>query len=439
MNIIPKVSESMQELLTIEADKFSKLTGFSQRKSKMNGPLFAQTLIFGWWSNPDSTLEELSQTSLNLGIDISAQGIEQRFNLEAANFFKKLLDSTTTKLISSNKTSVKILNKFSQVFILDSSIVTLPDSLKSIWEGCGGTNGTNSAIKLEVRLDLLNGQMNGPVLENGKGSDKGSIINQENPVAGGLRIADLGYFSVDKLIEIDEQGGYFLSRWHVQTNIYSLDSKKLDIPKLLKDKTALELDVLLSAKKFPVRLIAIKVPENEIEKRKLRLEENSRKNRRPINPLREQLIGFNVYLTNADESLLTFKEAIVLLKSRWQIELLFKLWKSKGKIDKSRSSKPLRILTEIYAKLIAMIFQHWLLLITCWNFPDRSMTKAAKNIQRNILLLICNFKEKNLEQIEKIIFYISKSLKRPRINKRRKKPSLFQLLNQPQSLSYVLA
>ena len=49
--------------------------------------------------------------------------------------------------------------------------------------------------------------------------------------------------------------------------------------------------------------------------------------------------------------LLTLTEVLVLLRARWQIELLFKLWKSHGHIDESRSAQPWRVLTEVFAKL----------------------------------------------------------------------------------------
>lgn len=50
-----------------------------------------------------------------------------------------------------------------------------------------------------------------------------------------------------------------------------------------------------------------------------------------------------------------------MMRVRWQIELLFKLWKNEGHIDSWRSEKPWRIPCELYAKLIAMVIQHWIL------------------------------------------------------------------------------
>jgi hypothetical protein len=63
------------------------------------------------------------------------------------------------------------------------------------------------------------------------------------------------------------------------------------------------------------------------------------------------------------------------------IELLFKLWKSGAHIDHWRSEKPWRVLCELYAKLMAVVIQHWLLLFGCWHDPWRSLFKAAAVIR----------------------------------------------------------
>ena len=36
------------------------------------------------------------------------------------------------------------------------------------------------------------------------------------------------------------------------------------------------------------------------------------------------------------------------MRSRWQIEMLFELWKRYGHLDKSRSEKPWRVMCEIH-------------------------------------------------------------------------------------------
>jgi Transposase DDE domain len=97
------------------------------------------------------------------------------------------------------------------------------------------------------------------------------------------------------------------------------------------------------------------------------------------------LCGWTVFITNVPHWLLTLQEAWVLYRVRWQIELLFKLWKSDGQIDESRSDQPYRVLTEVYAKLLAMVIQHWLLL-RCGGggLGKKSLRKAARAVRSQI-------------------------------------------------------
>ena len=83
--------------------------------------------------------------------------------------------------------------------------------------------------------------------------------------------------------------------------------------------------------------------------------------------------------------MLSVVEAMTLYRGRWQIELLFKLFKSHGKIDKWTSQKKWRILCEIYAKLLAMVIQHWLLLCSGIACPYHSLTRAAKAVKKHAM------------------------------------------------------
>jgi hypothetical protein len=57
------------------------------------------------------------------------------------------------------------------------------------------------------------------------------------------------------------------------------------------------------------------------------------------------------------------------------------LWKSHSGLGHSRSEKPERILCELYAKLLAIIVQHWIVLIGLWGKPDRSLVKGNQMIK----------------------------------------------------------
>jgi hypothetical protein len=70
------------------------------------------------------------------------------------------------------------------------------------------------------------------------------------------------------------------------------------------------------------------------------------------------------------------------------MELLYKLWKSDGRIDEWRTRNPWRILCEVYAKLIGMLLQHWLIVLFAWHDPQRSLVKLAKVVRDTAWLLM---------------------------------------------------
>ena len=70
MSIIPKIAKAMQTILTTNADKRVEDVGLIKRQRKFSGSTFAQTLVFGWLSKPDATLNDLTQTAADLGVTV---------------------------------------------------------------------------------------------------------------------------------------------------------------------------------------------------------------------------------------------------------------------------------------------------------------------------------------------------------------------------------
>jgi hypothetical protein len=434
MNIIPQVVDVMQTVLTTTADYAGRLTGFVKRERKLTGSSFVQTLVFGWLAKPDASIEELTQTAAALGIDISPQGLDYRFNYEASECLFETLSSATGALICDNPVAIPILQRFNGVYIQDSSIVVLPDELSSVFQGCGGSSekNTQASVKLQVRLDMNTGGIDGPYLQSGRVSDRSSYLKEKPLPKGALRIADLGYFSLDNLISLNTQGVYWLSKIFSQCQLYDQNEKKWDIVELLSTHCLDKLDIpiLLGLKeRMHCRLIAVRVPEDVANERRRKIRADATRRGKTPSRHKLELANWTILVTSVPKKLLSLDEAFVLLRIRWQIELLFKLWKRDGKIDDWRSEKPWRILCEFYAKLLAMLIQHWILLSGFWRFPNRSLTKAAQTVRKHALHLAVSFASKSRERLLEALEIIGHCLALGcRLNKRRVKPNTYQLL-----------
>ncbi len=431
MASIPQVATALQRIMTEYAKKVERETGFVERASKMGGAEFVKTLSFGWLSNPEATLEELAQTAATVGVEISAQGLDQRFTESGAKLLRKVLDAAVTQLVDGKATAIPIMKRFSAVYIQDSSVINLPDDFREDWPGVGnGAGKGRSAIKIEVRLDLLSGEMVGPLLENGRVNDGASKIQKEPIPAKSLRIADVGYWSLDEMNRITASGGFWLSRLKSVVRIALPGGKSRDIVDFLRhlDCNSVDCQVVVSdSKPTPARLLAIRVPQEVADQRRRKLREDAQTRQKTVSQRSLALADWTVFVTNIPSDLLTLTEALVIMRSRWQIELLFKLWKSHGNIDEWRSGKPWRILCEVFAKLLAMLIQHWLFLINFWQFPNRSWVKASQTIRRHALHLSSSFGSST--SLQTAIQIVNRCLEAGcKINKRKSDLRNFQLL-----------
>ena len=433
MATIPHVAATIHDILTTTADAAGRASGFVQRASPLGGATFAQTLVFGFLAKADPALEELAQTAATLGVTVSPQALDQRFTESAATCLKQVLSTAISRVVAAAPPAVPILDRFTAVYVQDSSTIVLPDALASVWQGCGGSTAeqTAAALKLQVRLELRSGQLAGPQLQHGRASDHAPALPSDLP-AGALRLADLGYWSLEELQTFDHQEVFWLSRLPAATAVYDLDGQRCAVLSLLEAHAndRVDLPIRLGAThRLSARLLAVWVPQEVADQRRRRLREDAQRKGKVVTATRLALAAWTILVTNVPPDRLELPEALVLARTRWQIELLFKLWKSHGRVDEARSAKPWRVLCEVYAKLLAMVVQHWLFLVSCWAYPDRSLAKAAQTVRKHALHLASAVGDDAHLQVA--IEAIQRCLKAGcRLNRRKKAPNTYQLLRE---------
>ena len=431
MTIITRVSQAMQNVLTHAATEAAKTTEFIQRQVKVTGANFCQTLILGWLENPEATLEALCQMGVTVGLEITPQGLEQRFTKAASDCLYQVLQAALRETIQSKAVTIPILQRFNGVYIEDSSSVTLPKELAAIWSGCGGSgSASNSAVKLQVRWDMVKGELDGPYLTDGRTHDRvAAVLNQPLP-EGSLLIRDLGYWKLDSFAQLDKVGCFWLSRIQSQTGFFDSAGQQWTQTAYVcqQESDSFDIPIELGLKKrLAARLVGFRVPPAIAQERRRKLKEAAKRKGQTVSRDRLTLCDWALFVTNLPADQLAPAEILVLARLRWQIELLFKLWKSHGHIDKSRSEKPWRILCELYAKLIGMIIQHWSFLMGNWRFPDRSLVKAAATVRRHAINLALSISDLShlVNSLTALQSCLSHGL---RINKSAQSPRTFQLL-----------
>ncbi len=436
MSSIPYVAAVLQTVFTTVANHAARTSGFIQRQRQLTGASFVQALVFGFLANPRMSLDQLAQTAAAVGTPISAQGLDQRFTPQAAACLQAVLGAAVQRVVAADPVAIPLLQRFTGVYLLDSTTIMLPDALRTVWQGNGGATGTgtSAALKVQVLWDLTGGQLHHVELHAGRANDNTAAIQQVALPDGALRIADLGYFTLNQIAALTTQQVYVLSRLAPQVAVCDASGQPCDVVDLLERPATptLELEVTIGAhQQLPVRLLAVRVPQEVADQRRRRLRQAHRDKGKVPSPRTLALLTWTIAITTVPSERLTLAEALVLLRARWQIELLFKLWKSHGQVDSWASQQPWRILCEVYAKLLAMIVLHWVLLISCWQYPNRSVFKAAQTVQHHALALATAL-TRSLAHLAESLAVIRQCLTvGGRINSRKTKRNTYQLLLVP--------
>jgi hypothetical protein len=185
--------------------------------------------------------------------------------------------------------------------------------------------------------------------------------------------------------------------------------------------------VEITAQRLACRIIAFRVPPSVAEERRKRVREaaKARKNSQ-LKPQTLALCDWTILVTNLPFDRFTPDDICCLQRLRWQIELLFKLWKNGLSLDEWRSQNPHQILSEVYAKLLLALIQHWCLLLGCWSYENRSLVKACQALRKHAFHLLAVLP--HFSALLQALCLILPTLTRCTVQKRKTRPATFQIL-----------
>lgn len=386
MPTIPQVAAAMQTVLTDVAERAGWQSGLVRRAdAKLTGAVLTQTLVFGLAINPRASLSALTQMTAALGTVVTPEALHQRFTRAAASCLEQVLAAAVRQVVAADPIALPLLDRFAEVVVQDSSTIALPEDLVPCYHGCGNGHADrgNAALKLHVALDLRTGRLRGPTLHDGRESDKDATLDHDLP-AGAVRLVDLGFWDLATMQRLQQRGVYWFSRGQAQTAIQTDDGRWWELRAVLEATPASRLDLAVRLGKderVAARLLAVRAPQEVVDQRRRRLRADARAKGETVSAQRLELAAWTVFVTTIPADLLSLDEALVLSRARWQIELLFKLWKGHGQVDWVADVQPWRVLCELYGRLLGQIVQHWILLVSCWAYVDRSLPKAAATVQ----------------------------------------------------------
>jgi len=369
---LQSIGKKITEFFSPSVEIIARQTKFVQRNSPLNGLNYLKIGVFGFLENPGASLNDLAQVSLDLGIKVTPQGMDERINPFSVAFMRSMFHQAIEVFKSQIPLALPALQLFTAINIVDSTVKELPDSMVTEYPGCGG-NGPMASMKIQLVFEFLRGNLKQVALQAGRAADHAyqdylMVVEQ-----GSLNLMDLGYFCLDAFREIANKGAYFLSRYLYPTALLTPEGKRIDLVSLLQQQTAetIEHSILLGNPthyRLPCRLVILHLPLAVAEERRRKTKARAAKRGETLTAKYLFLLGWTIFLTNAPVTLLSLEQVACLYRVRWQIELIFKLWKSYCGLKHIAHWRRERVLTELYTKMIGIILIHFL--VAPLRIPD---------------------------------------------------------------------
>lgn len=396
---IEQAENEIAKFIGKDVEAVARATGFVQRASDMDGRSFLRALVLGLLEKDDLTLSTLAQVCVDIGIEITPQGLDQRITDKAVAFVKIMFLRAIDMFKNQIPLPLPILQQFNGIYLTDSSVIALPDTLAEDFAGCGG-NGPNASVKIQLVFDFLWGNLIQVALRPGREPDQSYRDYVQAVPEGALSITDLGYFVLDAIKAIMyERNAYFLTRFRTHTGLLTPQREHFNLLERLLSgpREPVEFPVLMGKQKkhqLPCRLIALPVPQEVADRRRQKAREKSRRQKSTPNKETLALMDWTIFVTNVPDEMLPIQQIAILYSVRWQIELVFKLWKSHCGLRRVAGFRRERVLVELYGKLIGAILTHFL--IAPIRMPDGTLNnreispvKARKIFQRFARELNC--------------------------------------------------
>lgn len=438
--------------LAEELDRLARKCGFSKRNSaqnKLTGSTFFNLIVMNSDLLCSQSLNGLCEKLLiHNDISLKPSSLNERFNAFAVIFLKHVLQHVIKTRFGSLFGGAKI--PFKRFLVKDSTCFQVSSELAAIYPGSGGS-GSKASIRIQFEYDLLSGNIVDLSVNAFTNQDaKNSVLTLDNIKSNDLVIRDLAYMHNDVFTGLAARHATYLCRLAYNVAVYEQAGsgiEKLSFKEIYKymkvnGLSKLEKKVLISEEKIPTRLMIYLLPKNIAEERMRKKNAAAKKNGRNI-PSEEYRLRhqFNLIITNADIEKITIDTAYEIYRQRWQIELVFKSWKSIVAIDSVKKVKQHRLESYLFAKLIILMMGwriYWNLNVACYKAFNHTLSQfkffQMFKMQIDVLSKILA----SGLSVKCILLKINAILDKLRLNVKKNKKSSTELIMQLLNIKLVL-
>ncbi len=262
LEITLKTVDNMRNRLAeIDAEALARKCGISKRKNrKLNANQLLSILVA---MAPSNTffLEKIAKLAgLHCNIKFSKQAMSKRLSGGIDIFLIEVATQLLHPIIVRVPSATSTLELFRRVFVVDSTIISLPDRFFSIVPSSSNKSKPTSYMKLQVVMDILNLNVPHLGISSFRRNDQAASADIfEIAKPGDLVLRDLGYFVLDTFRKMIDNDIYFISRYRNSTQLFDpKNQRQLNLYKILKRQGFIDQDVLIGKdQRLPVRLVAV--------------------------------------------------------------------------------------------------------------------------------------------------------------------------------------
>lgn len=341
-------------------------TGWQQRVAQKITPANLVTAALLLVTQPQLSLSVLASLLGLLGRHtVSKQAVAGRLTLAAARFLKEALGAALSVCLTAGQAATALPAAFGwpflRILVQDSTTIKLTEKLAALYPGGANQHGrTPGVLRLQALFDLVTQRWVSfalsPYVRNDQKASPDILPHMRK---NDLILRDLGYFAVWVLAQIAERGAFFVSRFYFRTAVFDLAGQPLNLLALLRQKGRVDQWVLLGQKeKLRVRLVAFRAPARVANERRRKARAHLQ-NRCQLSAAYLELQNWTIFLTNVPSEILTAREVMELYGQRWQIEIIFKGWKSHFQLEAVACTTTAALLeVAIYGKLLFITLTH---------------------------------------------------------------------------------
>lgn len=239
------------------------------------------------------------------------------------------------------------LSEFKRIVIQDGTSFAIHEALCQVFPGRFHTVKP-AAVALHCTMDLLREAPIAIVLTPDTDAEHDYRPEPES-LQGDLFLADRGYLDLTYLRDVDRHGGFFVVRAKAGLNPRVIDAHRADGKRV---KSCQDRDVQAIISTLPKKQRSNLIVEWRIDGQPFRL--------RMIVSWNKKTTAFVYLLTNLPEERYNIEQVCLIYKLRWQVELLFKEWKSSANLHAFGTTDEYIAETLIWASLAAAAAKRFL-------------------------------------------------------------------------------